>query len=889
MHFFFSLFLARLALAADPPLRDVYVQLSIPKRLFKPENPETLSPAHFAMMVEHPSMEIVGDGVKNGNLRLEVVGPSGRMPAFGPLALDYGTGNPMVPPVSRDTVTSYVRAVKVGSLAIDNKDIFDPATGKGKMTDVWARNTLYNSKTKNCVNFVNDMLAELAVDRGEFDIFWRYYQAGIFEQRSPGIPGDEFPNRPVIGQYYANNERQMVAFDVSDANAPKMVSDAPAFTQDGRPFDTLDDIKAVAGPNPSPDMQTFIERASVDVGHITPQDSAQVGDYAASLCTAPKRRRRSVSSTSLSRLRFAPDNKLRRRAASNCANALDISGRAEIALVRAESKVYTITSVAKSSLKAIGGPVGAAITAAAFVILDLINGQWAAAALGAVGGVVGFAAAFVGGPVGILLGAAISLFFAIIPSLFDVKDPPPTSNPAKIIQWTFFGDTGHTGNEGCNKQRADAGLQQDCVALYGAGTISKLFGWSVFDAIVFLIDKNKGHAMSIKDMAAVMPVKDYTNSGFSEPVYIDCGPPEQIPGPRRPVVSPQIGYPCRKPKYILERSKVKLTTFDQTAEKIYSRIIPAPGGDCKLLSDPVNGLKVPFFDMTVTGRPVAIECNLKEDDVVGVDPSTIASISDNAESTTYSSGTVLVYNPVDGSTALKNVGDVNIQNNTQSTDGSNERGYRTPPPPQPFKLYNLTNSICFTYTNANFCVPNGTYNTFESAGFTTSKSTGLSMPKGAYLAFDYPTMAEEKPGPQNNFNPGGDGQAVRHANYTTSITAGSNSADFEKKIKVLASSSKKFDSIVDSAPGICLYSAAEYKGTMGCWGLGGDNFSDPLGTQAQSLSLVGGAAVWLYSGKYGDLTASYLSTDVPDLSAVADGSELNFAKRIKAMWVGVGI
>ena len=128
--------------------------------------------------------------------------------------------------------------------------------------------------------------------------------------------------------------------------------------------------------------------------------------------------------------------------------SFSVEGTAEVAIVRSGGVVSVITSFAEKSLAVLG--VAGIAVAAVFIILDIIDGEFKAAAFGAAGvaaGVAGIAADLLAaGPVATLIGLAVGVLFTILPGLIDsFKDSPPTNNPAQIIQFAFFGDKDHTG------------------------------------------------------------------------------------------------------------------------------------------------------------------------------------------------------------------------------------------------------------------------------------------------------------------------------------------------------------------------------------------------------------------------------------------------------------
>ena len=902
----------------DAPLRDVYVSIAVDLSYLRDEQKQipTYDPQKFATIATHPTIDIVGDGISNGNFRTELsLGDHGLCC----VARDYGLHNSMEAPESRFNSKSFIRSVKVGSIRINNRDLMDFETGKGIVTDLWARNPEYRLISRNCIDYVHELLEELRIDPGDdFGRFYSFHRSEI-ERYGQNLQNDfAAANRPVkaIQHNVPSNpkESELWLYDVSDGSKPMVILHEPpevpanapitdfgpgnefTGTKDGveQKIRSVSDMQNFfAGRELPEDIITFTEQAQAPeiesnplFGEGTPSSAATEGEYGRGV--------------------------------------LKVEGPAELAVVRSRGTVYTIASIAKTSLVEVAGVASTAILPV-FIILDLINGDWKAAVLGAVAGVAGIAAAFLGsGPIGLLVGAAIGLFFSIFPGLFHEKAPPKTNNPAKIIQFAFFGDPDHTGNEACNKQRAQAHQEQNCTALYGTGTLSKILNLSIFDIIVLLMTTNGGRPLSIIDMSFHFPVKDYTkpNWTFNQPTYIDCGrapPPQPLPGyggqsiPGYHVdLAPASGYDCPKPKFYLNRTLITLNALNSTADKIYDRIIPAPGGDCNLLSDPTDGQDVPFVNVKYTGQPVGIECNLTLDGTVGLDP-TLNLYSTNPDShlnvTTYSPGTVLVYNPITNASSNHTLpgSKTAIPNNsstvssappplktqhTVSTDNSTIRGYRTPPPPTSFLAYNSSNSMCFTKPDASLCLPNGTYETGNGdLGFLIRTSTGLSLNAGGALRFSYPASYDQAEHGNPYAASAGDELYNSSVSFFETVTGGSpRQAEFKQKISWLAASDKVFDaSVPHSPPGICLFTQKQYKGDVACYGLGATNLTDPIGTKVKSVNFKGGANVWIYSGKYGDLTGKFLNTDVADMEQVPDGSVFNFAGRVKAMWVSIPV
>ncbi len=129
------------------------------------------------------------------------------------------------------------------------------------------------------------------------------------------------------------------------------------------------------------------------------------------------------------------------------------------------NSALSIISLTTEAVAKRAGVAGIAL-APIFVILDFVNDDWTGGAFAAAGLTLGLAVTVaVPGPVGGLVGGLITALFSILPGLFEKAHcAPPIDNMAQIIQWKFFGEAEHTGNEQCRKQNPN------CKAVYGPGT-----------------------------------------------------------------------------------------------------------------------------------------------------------------------------------------------------------------------------------------------------------------------------------------------------------------------------------------------------------------------------------------------------------------------------------
>ena len=183
----------------------------------------------------------------------------------------------------------------------------------------------------------------------------------------------------------------------------------------------------------------------------------------------------------------AERSKLRKRGSScTAANSKDLQqyqDQKSTIQVRLQGKLQTFTSFGGRALTIAGTLGNAALPV--FIILDIVQGEWKAAAWAVGATVAGIAAnvlastgvgllgaSALAGPVGLFVGAVAGILFAILPGLFKKKHEPLATNTTQILQWAFFGDATHTGNEKCNQALEDNGQAPNCTASYGPGTLS---------------------------------------------------------------------------------------------------------------------------------------------------------------------------------------------------------------------------------------------------------------------------------------------------------------------------------------------------------------------------------------------------------------------------------
>ena len=442
-----------------------------------------------------------------------------------------------------------------------------------------------------------------------------------------------------------------------------------------------------------------------------------------------------------------------------------------------------------------------------------------------------------------------------------------------------------------------------------------MFQWEMFDAISFLIAFNQGHSMSIPDIVAVFNVTDHTStSGNTAPAMIDCGeahdpanmiPNRYIPDPKPGAILPSSkGYECSNPTYKLDRTKINLPVLNTTVAAIHSRIIPQPNGDCKLIADPINGIKLALWNVTLTGRPVAIACNLTADafgyvlSPFGVASNSSANLTALSAASNSSANSTSYPPPQRSASLISHPNNVTVASsgNTE-TDSSSGRAYISPPQPAvPFASLNATNSVCLTGTNQNLCLPNGTFTTQQGDwGFSTRYVTGIVMPASSSLNFSVPVEVDEPTCMSCLLNSEYGLTTMRTHIYNQNITdaksASSKNLSTSLSYITTASGPGYYKPLTISTPpqlippSICLFSQPQYQGETTCLGVGGGNLSSAFSGKAQSLRCVGGASAWMYSQYYGDLGAAFVSTDVGDLQQVPYGNKESFSNNIRALWI----
>ena len=563
-----------------------------------------------------------------------------------------------------------------------------------------------------------------------------------------------------------------------------------------------------------------------------------------------------------------------------------------VSMVRQQGIFQTVSVISQEAAFAAGITVIAA--AVAFVIVDFVDGNY----IGGSMGVVGLLAAsilplLIDNPIGVLFGTIVAMLFFILPGMFGGgrrPEAPPLHNTTEIIQYTFFGDSTHTGNEKCQQ------TTPNCIASYGPGILALTMKWEYFDAVAFLLWANEGFPMTIPDIAVAFGNASSFDKDVSATavVQITCGNfvNSHLGGQDRSGRVTWSGTDnnlCNTPKFHLNRDLIMLPNINQTAAEIYNQIIGGPGGggSCKIIDNADNSVTVPNYGITVQGLPVAIACGINAsipgENVVSGSSATSTAIANSTLVASAAASATVGASTSNNDTVILPAGS---SPGSLSTDGRSGEGYIPPPPPAPFaNSLNPSNSACFTASNLpNYaCLPNGTYD--RQAGtfnFYGSKVNGLYMAPGTVLNYQYETRSRNW---------------VNHHGVSISSNQSSPSdPNYNKKnldssfAKFATMSSPTFDILVPSNQGIvvppiaCLFTKSHYGGDVTCVGVGGGNMTEGK-DQVASVAIYGGASVTLYPNAYGDPGGQSFTVSVPDLTSVPYGTNSSLIDNVAAVLV----
>ncbi|KAI9826639.1 MAG: hypothetical protein M1832_006235 [Thelocarpon impressellum] len=520
-----------------------------------------------------------------------------------------------------------------------------------------------------------------------------------------------------------------------------------------------------------------------------------------------------------------------------------------VATRRLDGVFHSFEVVAARSVKAFS--LGSVLLAPLFVLLEFNSGNWVGGAFAAAGLIAGVPALFSLGPVGWLTGA-VAAWITILPTLWQQEAQiwPEADKPEQLIQYALFGDPKVTGNEKCREGAEGRPGNPNCTVQYGPGVLARAFGWDNFDPVVFMIRYNEGYAMAVPDMAKAFCVAP------ASPLYGECK--DAIATVRCHNRRPCNMYSCdmvsdrwcMAPTFELRRDLITLPVLNQTADRVYERIIPKPGGDCKLVTD-MTDRQLPRYNISLSGMPVAVACNLSDE-------------SDSPGARGNGTG--------GGVSGVARASSTDQIDHTAPDVGIAEFSDRA---------MNPANSFCLgTSDGQRLCLPTGTYQTQSGRfSFEGRNVDNLSMPANATLNV---TLVNGMLG--RMFLPYGlrftQNQTDADQNFSSTMRRVATQTGYESKYNLMTATIP-----CPAPPVVCLFTKPRYMGDVACFGPGANNLTHPAGEAAQSLKLHGGVDVWAWPRHYGDSGGQRIAHDYDDLAAISDGVSGNFANSIRALLI----
>ncbi|KAI9850882.1 MAG: hypothetical protein M1838_004861 [Thelocarpon superellum] len=825
-------------------------------------------------LIAHAELHITGTSA-DGPLRISV---SQIDNTFFAKVMDWTTANSNQPLGANSKAYQTRKIVELGRTGVGNAAIFDPNTGTGLVLDIIRTHFEegYASGVRGCIAFARFMSTSLGLTIPEAtetyleDVqsilsrsFWRFSQETlpVAHQR---LTGWKDPSNPPEKTWFAQAVDDQGQITLKQAEGPWDTDGTPLLTDQDSAWgqwvaEEFSDEKSI-GFDPDPVLEPW--------GEIAPNQQSLSSELSKLHQANP-----SLSASDDESMSATPEQ----------VPLQDMLPDRGVAMVRTGNSLVNVplysTELVVGITKAVG--VVAAVVGPAFIILDLVQHNWVGAAFGIAGLVATVAATLaLAGPLGWFVAGLVTALFALLPGMVNYKAPPPITDEVKIIQYSMFGDMDHTGNEKCQSMG-----NANCTAVYGIGVISSIFRWNEFDAAAFVIQNNQGYPMSIPDLArAFVAVKNSdgtTGAAAQSSSVINC--------PYHPPLRYEQGRPgyaqeCNNPQYIFKRNMVTLPIINQTADKIFSRMIPNPGGDCRIVNDAANALTYPSINVTVHGMPVAIACNITAGLRLGdssTDPFSIGS-ANGANSTSSSSS---ANSTVEGASPLVSQGNA-------STDGL--AGHHIPAtPPSPFTGLGPTSGLCMQDTQGgSTCLANGTYSLASGVwGFTFKQLHTLTLPTGGIMSF---TRSD----PNNGNRPI---QVNVEHNVTLSTPPvpppplphgfgrAPNKVSDQGNLTALAASNGAFDVLLPpplaALPWVCLFSDINLQGDAACFGPGGGPLPSVVQNASRSMSVRGGATAWIYAQAYGDVGGVEVDGDIQDLGQEVYGVDGSFDRRIVALWI----
>ena len=369
--------------------------------------------------------------------------------------------------------------------------------------------------------------------------------------------------------------------------------------------------------------------------------------------------------------------------------------------------------------------------------------------------------------------------------------------------------------------------------MYAPGVLALTFDWEYFDAVVFLINYNEGYPMSIPDMAAAFAFNGTANATNAAAI-VHCDEPARNANAWSQLSNDEDADSCYDAKFYFDREEVVLPVINETASRVYDRIIPNPGGDCRILDTSSQPMAFELYNITVTGMPVSIACGITPAiDLDGVavplglppSPSSLPSGADALLSTGNFTNSSAPYAEFSNLTGISNTPPPESPAN-ESTNGVGG-AYIAPPPPEPFAIpFNASNSACFSGPStggSEVCFPNGTFVPQKGLfGYSTTNVTAMTLPRGVQVRINLVTQQSVRggghavvsnyTGPVKFTERGDQGWYLNFGHFGGGTERG--------KMDVCVDGG-----VVDVPPAVCFWSEKGFGGEVFCLGAGGGNLT----------------------------------------------------------------
>ncbi|KAI9805766.1 MAG: hypothetical protein M1833_005259 [Piccolia ochrophora] len=562
---------------------------------------------------------------------------------------------------------------------------------------------------------------------------------------------------------------------------------------------------------------------------------------------------------------------------------------------------------------AIIGAAGLAATAT-IIIASFLGGSYQGKIIGAIGAAASVTAAFLlpAGPIGWVAEAIILVVVTFFGALFEpYKEKPLFDNPQQIVQFRFFGDRDHTGNEKCREEAKKKKDEEDgkncsnpdlcdpeskCEVHYDSNYIAGVFGWKSYEAVAFMIYFNNGFAMSIPDIAAAFTKSvfhystEHREKASEYVAAIDCnnippadpkggepghrdrpGSPTGAGGPRTPARKGDTTELCMRANFTLSSHLITIPVINLPADQIFPRLINEKNeGDCDILEDSENGIYLNRYNIKVTGRKVGFACGIKDARYRSMD--LVPQIPFGPpENQTFLAAGQYPDGPTEGLAGDENEG---FSGANEASTGEAGRDDVAADDRTEFVPLTAENSNCLIGgTNVPHCFPSGNFSAVEGFNFKHLKSLTVAPSGGSFSALtihDVPPPHKPIDGKwldwYANMDPATDPQ------YVESVSK----SNFRR---VRAWGSK----LTVEPPSFCLTSLAGGLGDYWCMGPGGNDLPVERQKWAESVIVRGGAEVTLYTTAYGDKTGLRLTTDTDLSTRTING--VPWSKLAVAAWV----